>query len=109
MHSLPLPNNTIELQSEWHCYNLKRKVAALPPLTLEDFEKRKAVADADKAKLDTKEKKKNHHKELKAKKQKKKEEEMETEEVLEKRWKNGDNPRSEIFGAKTKSAKRSIA
>jgi len=84
-------------KSDWHCYNLKRKVAALPPLTLEDFEKRKAVADADKAKLDTKEKKKNHHKEMKAKKQKKKEEEMETEEVLEKRWKNGDNPRYRWF------------
>ena len=92
------PQNNAFIQSDWHCYNLKRKVAALPPLTLEDFEKRKAVADADKAKLDTKEKKKNHHKEMKAKKQKKKEEEMETEEVLEKRWKNGDNPRSEIFG-----------
>ena len=51
------------------------------------------MADADKAKLDTKEKKKNHHKEKKAKKLKKKEEEMETEEVLESKWKNGDNPR----------------
>ena len=31
-------------QSEWHCYNLKRKIASLPPLTNEEFDERKQLA-----------------------------------------------------------------
>ena len=34
-------------QAEWHCYNLKRKVASLPPITHDDFDKRKQIAQIE--------------------------------------------------------------
>ena len=36
-------------QSEWHCYNLKRKIASLPPLTQEEFTERKELAEKSQA------------------------------------------------------------
>ena len=54
-------------QSEWHCYNLKRKVAGLPPVTKIDFEERKALAE-QKQKDNTKIKGKKPKKEKKSKK-----------------------------------------
>ena len=54
-------------QSEWHCYNLKRKVAGLPPVTKIDFDERKALAE-QKQKDNTKIKGKKPKKEKKSKK-----------------------------------------
>merc|ERR1712235_125747 len=66
-------------QSEWHCYNLKRKVAGLPPVTKIDFDERKALAEKKqkdntkiKGKKPKKEKKKKRKKPQKKKKKKKK-------------------------------------
>merc|ERR1711937_1053493 len=85
-------------QSEWHCYNLKRKVAGLPPVTKIDFEERKAVAE-QKQKDNTKIKGKKPKQEKKSKKNHKnvnkdfEEPEITNEEVIEPKWKAGDNPR----------------
>merc|ERR1712235_160442 len=85
-------------QSEWHCYNLKRKVAGLPPVTKIDFEERKALAE-QKQKDNTKIKGKKPKKEKKSKKNHKnvnkdfEEPEITNEEVIEPKWKAGDNPR----------------
>ena len=104
-------------QSEWHCYNLKRKVAGLPPVTKIDFDERKALAEKDNTKIKGKKPKK----EKKSKKNHKnvnkglfnslefnysgistninnifpdfEEPEIANEEVLEPKWKAGDNPR----------------
>jgi len=86
-------------QSEWHCYNLKRKVASLPPVTQIDFDERKALADQkQKDNNKTKERKQNK-KEKKSKKNHKNVNkdfevpEIPNEEVVEPKWKAGDNPR----------------
>merc|ERR1711911_479684 len=51
-------------QSEWHCYNLKRKVAGLPPVTKIDFEERKALAE-QKQKAKKPKRKRNQRKSIK--------------------------------------------
>merc|ERR1711970_845178 len=38
------PDHRAHFQSEWHCYNLKRKIATMPPLTRDEFEERKELA-----------------------------------------------------------------
>ena len=76
-------------QSDWHCYNLKRKVAQLQPLTEEAFQERKTTVEIDNKKV---------NKGVRAKKQKKqlekktKELDMGIEQGIGK-WKSGDNPR----------------
>ena len=80
-------------QSDWHCYNLKRKVAKLPPLTQPEFVERKKTADDEKAAQKNKKRNKT------SKKQQKNHEDndVDNEENEEKenisKWKSGDNPR----------------
>lgn len=80
-------------QSDWHCYNLKRKVAQLQPLTEEAFQERKTTVEIDNKKV---------NKGVRAKKQKKqlekktKELDMGIEQGIGK-WKSGDNPRFRWF------------
>lgn len=84
-------------QSDWHCYNLKRKVAKLPPLTQPEFVERKKTADDEKAAQKNKKRNKT------SKKQQKNHEDndVDNEENEEKenisKWKSGDNPRFRWF------------
>merc|ERR1712130_310879 len=55
----------IHYQSDWHCYNLKRKVAQLGPLTLDDFQSRKEKAEKDKNNAESNKKQRNKKKEKK--------------------------------------------
>ena len=83
-------------QSDWHCYNIKRKVAKLPPLTQSDFDQRKAVADKEKEAIKNKGKRNKGGKKGKKAVKSNKDldgEEMEEEKVQEGKWKSGDNPR----------------
>ena len=72
-------------QSDWHCYNLKRKVAQLPPLGLDEFETRKEkITTEKKNSQNPKEKKDKHRKERKNQKKEKK---------RDQNWEAGDSPR----------------
>lgn len=72
-------------QSDWHCYNLKRKVAQLPPLGLDEFETRKEkITTEKKNSQNPKEKKDKHRKERKNQKKEKKRDQI---------WEAGDSPR----------------
>ena len=75
-------------QSDWHCYNLKRKVAQLPPLGLDEFETRKEkITTEKKNSQNPKEKKDKHRKERKNQKKEKK---------RDQNWEAGDSPRLAI-------------
>merc|ERR1711904_542781 len=58
--------------SEYHRYNLKRKVAGLPLLTLEQFERRQAAEAAKPSGQDKKQAKKANRKEARAQKKQEK-------------------------------------
>jgi len=76
-------------QSEWHCYNLKRKIATLPPLTQDEFTERKELAANENTK-----KVKGSHKKADKKRKNKKDVQGDIEEQIEEpQWKSGDNPR----------------
>jgi len=87
------PDHRAHFQSEWHCYNLKRKIATLPPLTKDEFDERKVLASAQEKQ------KKNGHKGQKTQKKEKKRKErgqgddIETADETEPKWMPGDNPR----------------
>ena len=88
------PDHRAHFQSEWHCYNLKRKIATLPPLTRDEFDERRELAQKQEQQKQQKVKGQKKNKKQKGKDRGSGDHddiEMAVEE--EPKWKSGDNPR----------------
>ena len=87
------PDHRAHFQSEWHCYNLKRKIATLPPLTRDEFDERRELAQKQEQQKQQKVKGQKKNKKQKGKERVSDHDDIEMAVEEEPKWKSGDNPR----------------